>query len=226
MPDKNVSPEKRLLKMIEGQQPATARSTPGQLGNKFFSLSSVRGRLAFMLDRLKRKRSTARRADSAVDLQRVNALLQAAIAVAAVWLVISSTLEYRRVQSMTAVEIKPQPQNAQAQSVEAVSLIQPVGVYLDRVSARDIFSLADTAGEKKESALQEKTENARLKEMTGKLKLVGISWSDSPDAIIEDQTAKRTYFVKEGAMIDDIKVYKILKDRVVLKYQSEEVELR
>ena len=227
MPEKNVSPEKRLLRIIEGQPQASVRPTPGQFGKKYFSLSSVQGRLAFLRDRWKKRKTVAGRpADAAVDVRYVNAALQVAIALVAVWLVISGSLEYRRVQQVGTLELQALPASAQAASAEVASLIQPLQAYLDRVAARDIFSLADTAQEKVAAAFQEKPENARVKELAATLKLVGISWSDAPDAIIEDSKAQRSYFVKQGAQVGEFTVHKILKDRVILKYFNEEVELR
>jgi type II secretory pathway component PulC len=56
---------------------------------------------------------------------------------------------------------------------------------------------------------------------------VGIAWSNDPDAMIEDTKTHRTFFLKKGQTIDEeIKVQAIFKDRVVLSYKGEEIELR
>jgi len=44
--------------------------------------------------------------------------------------------------------------------------------------------------------------------------------------IIEDTQAKRAYFLKRGQMINDFEVKAIFKDKVILSYQGEEIELR
>ena len=62
--------------------------------------------------------------------------------------------------------------------------------------------------------------------VTQHLRLAGISWSDDPDAMIEDTRTKRTLFVKRGGMIGKIKVQAIFKDKVVLFYDGEEIELK
>jgi type II secretory pathway component PulC len=63
-------------------------------------------------------------------------------------------------------------------------------------------------------------------EMTQNLKLVGISWSNDPDAMIEDTKTTRTFFVKRGQMISEVKVKDIARDKVVLTYDGEDIDLR
>jgi hypothetical protein len=55
---------------------------------------------------------------------------------------------------------------------------------------------------------------------------VGISWSDDPDVMIEDTKTQRTFFLKKGQMIDDIKLEAVFKDKVILNYLGEEIELK
>jgi type II secretory pathway component PulC len=59
------------------------------------------------------------------------------------------------------------------------------------------------------------------------LALVGISWSSNPDAIVEDKSQQRTYFVKRGQMVgENVKVEAIFKDHVVVSFEDKEYELR
>jgi len=44
-----------------------------------------------------------------------------------------------------------------------------------------------------------------MADMTASLKLVGISMSDNPDAMIEDTKLQKTYFVKMGSMVGDLR---------------------
>ena len=44
--------------------------------------------------------------------------------------------------------------------------------------------------------------------------------------MIEDANTKKIYFIKQGEIIDGIKIQAILRDRVVLSYEGEEIELR
>ena len=82
--------------------------------------------------------------------------------------------------------------------------------------------------EEEKTAFKEKAkvQATKLEEMVKNFKLVGISWSNDPDAIIEDEKAKKTYFVKTGDKINKISIEAIYRDRVILHYLTEEVELR
>lgn len=52
---------------------------------------------------------------------------------------------------------------------------------------------------------------------TKDLKLIGISWSNDPDVMIEDTAIHKTYFCKRGAMIGEYQVETINKSDVILK---------
>jgi len=70
---------------------------------------------------------------------------------------------------------------------------------------------------------------ARLLEKAGALKLVGVSWLDSPDsasAMIENVTSGVTYFLRSGEMIDGMVVKSIYADSIVLEMDGERMELK
>jgi hypothetical protein len=94
--------------------------------------------------------------------------------------------------------------------------------YIDKIKQRDIFRMGPKPGP---DAVAEVI-SSKAAEATKNLKLVGISWSDNPDAIIEDNKGLRTFFVKKGQMIGEIKVESISKDKVMLRYGEEVIELR
>ena len=104
---------------------------------------------------------------------------------------------------------------------KVVSALKVASYYLEKIRARDIFKIGS---KKKEEEI--KVPSSKIIDATQNLKLVGISWSGDPDAMIEDTKALRTFFVKRGQMIGEVKVQAIFKDRVVLSYEGEELELR
>ena len=108
-------------------------------------------------------------------------------------------------------------------------LKKAVSYYLERVRDRDIFRMGSvrimgTGDDGTQTVM--KVTSSKVMEATQNLKLVGISWSSSPDAIIEDTKTTKTFFVKTGQMMGDVKVQAIFKDKVVLSYSGEEMELR
>ena len=64
-----------------------------------------------------------------------------------------------------------------------------------------------------------------LKKFSDGLKVVGIIWSDAPQAIIEDSQDAKTYLLNRGSKIKGARVKDILKDRVILSYDGQQVEL-
>jgi len=97
-----------------------------------------------------------------------------------------------------------------------------VSFYTEKISERDIFRM----GLKPKEPVFVEEPSSKAAEATASLKLVGISWSDQPDAIIEDTKLNYTFFVKKGSKIGDVKIEDIFKDRVVLSYEKELIELK
>ncbi len=58
------------------------------------------------------------------------------------------------------------------------------------------------------------------------LKLVGIIWSDLPQAIVEDETSKKTYVVYKGDTVDKYQVKAITKNEVRLTSEDGDEVLR
>lgn len=109
-----------------------------------------------------------------------------------------------------------------ASELREKTVLRKVEYYLDKVKKRDIFRMGarpDAPDMGLSSKAVEATQNYRL---------AGISWSDDPDAMVEDIKAQKTFFVKKGQTISggDITVEDITKDRVILRYGKDKVELR
>jgi hypothetical protein len=102
-----------------------------------------------------------------------------------------------------------------------VSSLKPLSFYLDGLKKRDIFKMGQKSPLESAEVISSKAAEA-----TQTLKLVGISWSDQPDVMIEDTKAAKTYFVKKGQMVGDFRVEAVYKDKVVLRYGAESIDLR
>jgi type II secretory pathway component PulC len=61
---------------------------------------------------------------------------------------------------------------------------------------------------------------------TANLKLVGILWSEKPQAMIEDTVDQKTYLLNEGDQVARLLVKSIQKDKVVLAREDRVWELR
>jgi len=93
--------------------------------------------------------------------------------------------------------------------------------YVKMSKQRDIFSREQLAMAK-DAAVTDKPDMPRTKT---DLQLVGIYFSEEPEVIIEDKAEKKTYFLKEGENIKDIKIKSIRQDRVILESDGIDWEL-
>ncbi len=58
------------------------------------------------------------------------------------------------------------------------------------------------------------------------LRLVGVDWSESPVALIEDLKTGKTYFARKNDKIKGARIKEIFKDHVAVFYQGQNEELR
>jgi type II secretory pathway component PulC len=58
------------------------------------------------------------------------------------------------------------------------------------------------------------------------LKLVGIIWSDNPQVMVENTSEQKTALLNVGDQINEFRVKKILRDKIVLEKEGREWELR
>lgn len=194
-------------------------------GLSFFSLRAWSGRISFSKDWFKKFLSVSGKKQ--LDIKALNNLLGLGAAVLTVYALSSfsvSALRLRRIP-YEKTEFKG---IGKTDSFKEDSLLKnAVSYYLEQIRQRDIFRMGP---KKEEGAVPEPQEpqgpSGEIIEATAHLKLVGISWSNDPDAMIEDTKALKTFFVKRGQMLGDVRVQAIFKDKVILHYRGEEVELR
>jgi hypothetical protein len=218
-----LTPERELLKLIE-EPGIRVNASPTKTGRNLFSLFSpvvLKARFSFLKAKFKGGFNLQRL--TPVEFRVINRSLELCIFISIFYLAASFIISMINLdrESSLAFEIK----KITASSVlPETSLLKVASYYLRNPKARDIFKM-----EKSHVAETEQVQKASISKIAqGKknLKLVGISWSDAPDAIIEDASLKRVYFLKSGQMINGFQVKAILKDKVILGFQGEEIELR
>lgn len=226
LPEKPLTPEKQLLKLIE--EPA-AKNTINLAavkhhGLSLFSVSAWAGRGSFFKHRFQKWLKAPRLWRP--DIKAINTILMAIAVVLGVSFIVNFSASVIKLKKSGGLTFKTLDDSKHAEGVQEHAVFRkPVAYYLEKMAARDIFKM----GVKKRAAPEQGQVNSsasRILELTQHLKLVGISWSSDPDAMIEDTRALKTFFVKRGEMIGDIKVQAIFKDKVVLVYSGEEIELK
>lgn len=98
------------------------------------------------------------------------------------------------------------------------------------VKAPDLKDLLESAGKHNIFAVEpDKAENllsAEAAQTVSTLKLVGILWSERPQAMVEDTKNSKTYLLNNGDSLNDLKVKQIYVDKVVLSKDGKDWELR
>lgn len=99
--------------------------------------------------------------------------------------------------------------------------LKPYSYYAAQFDQRDIFETTPYAG----SIAKSSTVSANLNQLTKDLKLVGVILDNNPQAIIENNADKKTYFLHKGEFINDMKLEVITESKVILSYGNEKMEL-
>ena len=215
---KSPTPERELLRLIEEDKNTGGASSihRPKLGG-MFSLSVVRARFSFLKSNIF---NTFRPQEfSITSLNKLLGIIFLFLFFYAAVDIASSMLNLKgKVAAAFKMAKKPS-----FYSQRGVSTLKELKYYQNKAKNRDIF---DIVMAKKQEPLKKTNNIQEIIKKTSYLKLVGISWSNNPDAMIEDTRAKKTLFVKEGDLIDNILVRKILRDKVILNLEGEAIELK
>jgi hypothetical protein len=223
-----VTSEKQLLKLIE--DPKKDNAVDGRAiryrRNSLFSLSAWLSRIYFFKNKL--RGSFDYRDFRKLDVKAINNILFLSIIILAAYFIFSFSVSMVDMKNPWDSKFKVSDSGSQTGEVaENISFLKKAeSFYLEKVRQRDIFKIgAKNIVGGAEAVMKDASSKAI--DATKHLRLVGISWSSDPDAMVEDTIALRTFFVKRGQSLGtDIRVEAILKDKVVLSYKGEEVELR
>jgi len=124
--------------------------------------------------------------------------------------------------------------------IGVVVIIFIADVFIFKEKPVDLPVVADTRVKVPEAPIEapkiqpapiaEKIEESPVKkisreEILANLNLLGIITGDNNQAIIEDKTLKKTYFLYKGDSLGDLKVYDIKESAVILDYKGEKIEL-
>ena len=221
--ERPVTPEKQLLRLIEEPQSGKGAALQGRTikkhGLNLFSLKDWASRFSFF--REKAKKGLKKSKSYHINIRVVNTYLAFFVAAMAFYFISHlsfSVANSKKIPDFSfdiSKEVKPA-------IFQQPSILKTAPFYSEKMRERNIFDISP-ADKNAETAM---LSSARLEEETQHLKLVGISWSNDPDAMIEDTRALRTFLVKRGQMIGDFKVQAIFKDKIILSYGGEEVELK
>jgi len=221
--ERSLTPEKQLLKIIETSKMNSVGvhvQTSRRHSMSWLNFGAWLGRISFLKVRFE-KWSRGFSLEQ-LDVKVANSVLGFLVTLLCLYffgnLVVSlvNLSKTPRLESNTAVA------KIETSFPEPTGLKKAAAYYLDKVRERDIF----TMGSKKVEKSVDTSPTSKSLELAASLKLVGISWSNDPDAMIEDTKGLKTFFVKRGEMVGEARVQAIFKDKVILSLGNEEFELK
>jgi hypothetical protein len=222
--ERPLTPEKQLLKFIETSKLNSAGTQAQAIRRhslSFLDLGAWLGRISFLKVRFEKWYQGF--SLGKLDIKVVNRFLGLMTVVLLFYFLSSFLVSIINLGKVPDLESKTSLGKIETVPPETSGFKKAVSYYLDKVRERDIF----TMGLKADAAKAGKpAPSAKDLEVVSNFKLVGISWSNDPDAMIEDSKALKTFFVKRGEMVGDAKVQAIFKDKVVLSYNGQEIELK
>ena len=226
----NLTPEERLLRVIEsgGEQ---GRVPLGMI----HSWSAVLKSYKQMTGKMVRAQFGADWIYHRLSLKRLNQGLLILFFLSGTWLAYDIKRVNPHIEDLTAQALVPIPS---AEQEEPSPSLKPITAYVEEVKKRDLFSPASPprlAQPKVQKA--QKTEPVKaqapppptpleiLRQKAVALKLVGTSFGQTPIAILEDTSTRKTYFLKVGDFINQMQLESITEGRAILSYQGARYEL-
>ncbi len=248
MTDDNISPEERLFRVIQEDKkssaaaknadPAPGKTAAGALrqgagpgggkaaGWRNFFIGGLNGPKTTLASVLSvRGRDAVKQIFSGgIDLNILNKIFIAVLAGLAVIIGQQAFYKKLRIEELMAVVSRI---TFKAPAPKAIEDFQPVAYYLDQARQRNIFRPAIEVEKAVIIPLEPAPPQPKLQDMVRGLKMVGIAWGASPKAMIKDETTQEIYFLREKELIGKtrIEVRMILRDRVIVGYEQEEMEL-
>lgn len=228
--------EQKLLRLIEqgGGFPADSSEHAAPEAQEALSaVQSVGGALDLppgalnIVAFIKRMFSSVQSAPAGFSLRHINIALMAGVLISTV-IFIGSIMSGLREADQTVTFHQPDVVAFSAKKL--LPVIPGLGRYVSAISFRNIFHPYEKPVEVvQEEASEDIRVPARLKEQTENLRLVGISWLDTPEsasAMVENTESGITYFLRSGERVNGLTVKTIYAQSVVLEMGGEELELK
>jgi type II secretory pathway component PulC len=211
---KDLTPEEKLLKVIDtpGFLHRKSKGIPEKL--RMFSIQSVKNRFSQLLKQGKGKKQK-------LTLSIASRwLLGLCVVLTLCWLA-----DFVQVRNKLTTRLKTMEQNASADFLnEAPSHETPFQVadVIEQARKHNIFTLAPPPKIRKPKATTEPAIAEEALEFLEKLQLVGIMWSETPQAIVENIEQEKTLLLGIGESIGKFEIREILKDKVILGMKGSE----
>ncbi len=227
--EKTPTPERQLLNLIEGGSSGQSSLRTDAAMHRGLSLLSPQAwasRISFF--RQETVKWLQGGSSRGIDIKAVNRLLSLCVVILSVYFMVNLFISANNFRKAPDFNLKIKQFKSPVSDIQEATVLRALTYYLDKIRARDIFIMGEKPQQQGAGKELSKPSPSRVAEVTQSLRLVGISWSNDPDVMLEDTKALKTYFLKKGQVIDsnNVKVEAIFKDKVILSFEGVEIELK
>lgn len=242
-PNDSLTPEQRLLQLIEKDEPAANKDPSGSVavaGDKkgsqsgkavveppdepsLFSPSAMKGRIAYLKEQWD---SFSKGSGTSIDLKKVNQVLLGITLLVTAILVVSLLIEF-----FTTRKYLKYKEGETAKPFVELTLPEGKSAEVDLLTDDARRNVFVPYVEKAEVRAEKESElSIKLAELMKDYKLAGISLNPTDPkrtfCMIEDIKKNVTSFLKVGDSIAGLTVTQIKTDSVILEHEKEKIELR
>lgn len=213
MPQDNLTPEEKLLKIIENPQ-----TEKRKVGNRGIAKA---GGLKTIAEPWLKKIRVNKISFKDINLKVLNKIALGLCAILTVFFVFDfisfGANSLKKLSKITAeasvTEVKAKKINFQKTNFAGT---------IDLAKKHNIFSFLPPV----DNTEQADNVPLEIQQVIANLKLVGILWSDNPQAMVENTKEQKTYLLSAGDKIDTLNLKKIFRDKIILGQDDKEWELR
>jgi type II secretory pathway component PulC len=199
----NISPEEKLLRLIKGKKEQRPKE---QTSLSYPALSSSK----------QQDRPGAIKNLQPHYFLNSQMAIMLFLAIAFIYFLFSFIYPFFNLNRIHLAEIKQQ--DIKTGALETAQSLKPYEFYAEAIKQHQMFGGPYDSG-------TESPVNIATKEIIKDISLVGVIAGESPQAIIEDKKAQKTYYVTEGQYIGDIQIIDIQEGKIILLYKGERFEL-
>jgi len=208
MAKKKETPEEKLLRLIETPTENIKDSKIIKRGFRF-DLAWIK-KIGRIKERFK---------PSLFNLKNINRVLVVLSFIITAYLIFDFIKERPDINQIYSSDVLLEERRQEARIASRTPALN-LSDYLSEIDKRDIFHFIPVKKEEKILTAKE-----ILISRISNLKLVGIIWGKSPQAMIENTAENKTLLLNQGDNIGELKIKQILRDRVILGYEDQEMEL-
>lgn len=195
----NISPEEKLLRLIRGEKKAQAGAPAAQGAAKAVKAAGFEFKLPVFL--------------SYLDARKAILII---LVLSCIYLAFAFIYPFVFLRAIRLPEIAKDSKSGLETMPKAEQ--RPLEEYLQALGDKQVFGSGGSVGVIGPAS-------GLSAELIKEINLVGIIAGENPQAIIEDKSAQKTYYLNKGQFIGEFQVEDIQEGKIILNFNGQRFEL-